>query len=309
MSKYLVIFFLLSLVGCAGNRQPEQSLSRVTLAQPLAFEQITGYGDTVFTEVRAVGILAPIGATYPAGSLWFELEPLKSGVSQWISANEIESWEKVPNQRYNLQVQPAKVQLRNGQIIYTRVLFPKFCPSAVKEVNYADPKVCLEVHDFLGARVDRRAYSALSSETTKLPVYSIEITSGKRTPVEAVKRVFIASEVSTEKAKLSDANKQYITNQGQQQETASARAREEDERRVKRIRSAKSGTTDNCTSVSLVPSGQPVGSTLTIRCGSLGTTSIQELKNSGWDVQISQRIPTQGMMTTADSVELAIRKK
>lgn len=309
MSKYLIVICLLSLVGCAGNRQPEQSSMRATLAQPLALEQITSYGDTVFTEVRAVEILAPIGAKYPAGSLWFELEPLKSGSSQWISANEIESWEKVPNQRFNVQIQPAKVQLRNGQIISTRILYPKFCPFADKEFNSADQKVCLEVNDFLGARVDRRAYSALSLETTKLPVYSLEITSGKRTPVEAVKRVFIASEVSTEKAKLSEAHKQYITKQGQRQEIASTRAREVEELRLKRIQSAKSGTTDNCTSVSLVPSGQPVGSTLSIRCGSFGTTSIQELKNSGWDVQISQRIPTQGMMTTADSVELAIRKK
>lgn len=283
---------------------------RVTLAQPLALEQITASRDTVFTEVRAVEVLAPIGATYPAGSLWFELEPLRSGNSQWISADEIESWDTVSNQAFNLKIQPAKLQLRNGQIIHTRTLYPKWCPSAIAQVNSVDPKVCLEVRRFLGATVDRRAYSALSSETTSLPIFYLpDGTNSRRAPVEAVKRVFIGSEVSIEKAKLLEANKQYVAKQRQQQEVASARARDEEERRVKRIQSTKSGTTDNCTSVSLVPRDQPVSPGLFIRCGSLGTTSIQELKNSGWDVQVLQRIPTQGMMTTADSVELAIRKK
>lgn len=306
--KYLIIVFLAFLVGCAANRQPAQSELRVSLAQPVTLEQVFGLGNRAFSEVRVVEVLAPVGTTYSSGSLWFMLQTAE-GNRQWISANEIESWRPVSGDPNVVKSAADNVKLRNGQVILTRSMHPKWCPSASEQINSVQPNGCLTVLSFHGARAEGLEYTTLSSDNTRLFFYKPGGTNNSYAGFDAVKRVLIGPEVIEEKAKLLEANNQYRIQQRKQNEEATARASDRETQRLKRIQSAKSGTTDNCTSADLVARGEPVSSEIFIRCGTLGEARIRELKESGWDVQVLQRIPTAGKVYPADSVELAIRKR
>ena len=124
--------------------------------------------------------------------------------------------------------------------------------------------------------------------------------------------VYVGSAANQQRAMF--AAKQSEAEQAAKQEQAErvqadVEKRHSDELRLDRMRTATVGTKDFCTSRGLIARSKPIESYLSMNCGTLGEMTIGQLRDGGWDIQVTNRIPTQGTLgVVGDSIEITVTK-
>lgn len=280
----------LLLIGCASSPPtPPREKITVPLVEPVGFV-VNSVNPPSYVEVRGVVVFwSPLKSKPTPGTLWIGL-----GKAPFLAA-----WDSV--QSIQLQGRTdARVTLKNGSSYTPLAQWWFLCPAGMTPTS---PDQCTQVSEVVQARQDLRAYAELPKDSYTRDVRSTigfgDTLTTFRGPAEA----------AVERERLAKAFVNYQRGQAARQAAQVEDNLRKEQARKDRIAKAAVGSEVNCTSYSLVQRGNPVEPHISFNCATIGMTSMNELRAAGWVTRVTGRIPTEGMMGIADSIEMVAVKQ
>lgn len=288
----VILSAALLMSGCASG--PPRQLVTIQLEQPLGFIQ-DGHWATEYVDIRAFQAYLTAEAPRTGGALWHRVV-FSGGSERYIP------WEEVSSVVPHKDGTKAILVEKNGKESYPNYYWLRWCPSGVvPDASESTKNLCGYVETVIGSKVDMRAYSKLQEDKTGPIAYVDSL-------VKQV-RPLSASSAKAQKAKLVEA---YEYNK--QAERRSAQAADEarkaaEQRRRDTLKNAQKGLSANCTSAFGVARGEPAPMNMAVECGGLGSTSLAELREFGWNTRLIGRIPFEAFGGgAADRFEFEVTK-
>lgn len=298
ISPFVALLAAGALAGCATPQPPLRAMN-ISLGQSVSLETQDLRSAPELADITGVGVRARTNAAFASGAvLWMgarDVSGKSSSARQFVPLAEVAKVEPLKaNSRWSMTLLNGETRTINRTEFFA-------CPPGASPEDDACPSVL----SFQAQKWDTGGSSSTTVGTVKnLPSASFFVDSNRR-----INKVYASSEVAAAKAAIEKKFEAGQRGKAAANERAHQQREAEDKVRVAKIKNASKGTTVNCTSYSLLDRSRPVDAGEAFRCAGLGMTTMSELRAAGWEARVTGRIPTEGMLGVADSIEMEAIKR
>lgn len=287
------LMLVIELGGCASR---PAAAPTATVDASLSDHVTMVAGDGRYLNIEAARIDVPAGSKADGpGSLWI------SGHHMFVRhATSLSLIAQLDHQTITGNVSVTKIQLHDGTWTDAVNQYFLWCPTGHTPDSGGDQ--CLRVRLLVGEEGTRQ-YRPHPTQWQPMGFGGI---------LERQLSVFVGVPADQQRMAFYSWQNQ-ADEEAKQQKAARIEANEQkqrnDQARLERMRSAAAGTKDFCTSRFLLARSKPIDSNVPMNCGMFGEVTIGQLRDGHWDIQVTNRIPTEGQFgTVGDSIEITATK-